>query len=221
MILETDQALAAVLKTNVLGGAPIGVAFDAPSKPWIQALKAPTVNLFLYDLRENAARRESSYEEIRDADGKVVERRAPLRLWDLYYTVTVFAPQVLVEHKILAAVTRYFSGIDVLPPALLPPALAEDGHPILVSTGAGAKRGMFLNVAGDLKAGLELAVTVPVRPLPPPPPAPPVQQPPRIEVAPVPGADPARTASPAETVPVRPTDVRENPSRADTEGAAR
>ena len=30
VIVETDQALAAALKTKVFGGAPIGVAFDPP-----------------------------------------------------------------------------------------------------------------------------------------------------------------------------------------------
>lgn len=201
MILETDQALAAVLKANVLGGAPIGVAFDPPSRPWIQSLKAPTVNLFLFDLRENVGRREAAYEEIRNDDGRVIGHKPPMQRWDLHYTVTVFAPQVLVEHKLLAAVLRYFASIDVLPPEHLPPLLAETGYPLLVSTGAGSKRGMFLNYAGDMKAGFEMAITVPIPPLPPLPPAPPVQQPPQLQVAPVPGADPARTVSATETVP--------------------
>ena len=173
VIFETDQALATLLKTRVLGGAPIGVAFDPPSRPWIAALKGPTVNLFMFDLRENPHRRESAYEEIRDENGRVIGRRAPMQRWDLHYTVSVFAPQVLVEHKVLAAVLRYFAGIDVLPEDVLPPALAEPGYPILVSTGSGPKRGMFLNYAGDIKASFEMAITVPIPPLPPPPPAPP------------------------------------------------
>jgi hypothetical protein len=216
VIVETDQALAAALKTKVLGGAAIGVAFDPPSRPWIQSLKAPTVSLFLFDLRENAARREGSYEEIRDEDGKVIGHKPPMQRWDLHYTVTVFAPQVLLEHKVLSAVLRYFASIDVLPIDVLPPLLAETGYPILVSTGAGAKRGMFLNYAGDMKVGFEMAVTVPVPPLPPLPPAPPVQQPPELRVGPVPGADPARTASPSETVPPRPAATSPPPAPAPT-----
>ncbi len=213
MILETDQALAAVMKTKVFGTAPIAVAFDPPSRPWIQSLKAPTVNLFLFDLRENAARRESAYEEIRE-DGRIVGYKPPMQRWDLHYTVTVFAPQILVEHKILAAVLRYFASIDVLPTELLPPMFTELGYPLLVSTGAGMKRGMFLNYAGDMKAGFEMAITVPVPPLPAPPPAPPVQQQPEVRVAPVPGADAARTAQASETVPPRPR------ANATTEGTA-
>jgi hypothetical protein len=201
VIAETDQALAAVLKAKVLGTAPINIAFDPPSRPWIQSLKAPTVNLFMFDVRENVHRRESAYENVRDDEGKVIARRPPMQRWDLHYTLAVFAPNVIVEHRVLAAIIRYFAGIEVLPVDVLPPALAEPGYPILVSAGAGMKRGMFLNYAGDLKAGLELAVTVPMPPPAAPAPQPPVQQPPQIQVEPVPGSDPARTVAASETVP--------------------
>lgn len=204
VIAETDQALAAVLKTKVIGTAPINIAFDPPSRPWIQSLKAPTINLFMYDMRENAQRRESVYEDVRDEKGKVIARRPPMQRWDLYYTLAVFAPNVIVEHKVLAAIVRYLASLDVLPVEVLPPPLAEPGYPILINTGSGMKRGMFLNYAGDLKAGLELTVTVPMPPPPAPPPAPPVQQQPQIQVQPVPGADPARTVAASETVPPRP-----------------
>lgn len=208
MIAETDQALAAVLKAKVIGPAAVNVVFDTPSRPWIQALKAPTVNLFLHDLRENSHRRESAYENVRDEDGRVVARRPPTQRWDLYYTLTVFAANVLVEHKILSAITRYFAGVEVLPAELLPPALAEPGYPVLVSAGAGPRRGIFLNYAGDLKAGLELSVTVPMTPAPARPPAPAVREPAQLRVEPVPGADPARTVPASEIVPAR----REEPA---------
>jgi hypothetical protein len=220
VIAETDQALAAVLKAKVIGTAPINIAFDPPSRPWIQALKAPTVNLFMYDLRENVQRRESVYETIRDNEGKVIARRPPMQRWDLHYTVSVFAPNVIVEHKVLAAIVRYFAALDVLPVEVLPPTLAEPGYPILINTGAGLKRGMFLNYAGDLKAGLELTVTVPMPPPPAPPPAPPVQQQPQIQVNPVPGADPARTAAASETAPAGPPRSAPQPPASDKEKAA-
>jgi len=220
VIAETDQALAAVLKAKVIGTAPINIAFDPPSRPWIQALKAPTVNLFMYDLRENVQRRESVYESIRDDAGKVIARRPPMQRWDLHYTVSVFAPNVIVEHKVLAAIVRYFAALDVLPVEVLPPTLAEPGYPILINTGGGTKRGMFLNYAGDLKAGLELTVTVPMPPPPAPPPAPPVQQQPQIQVNPVPGADPARPAAASETAPAGPPRSAPPPPASDKEKAA-
>ncbi|CAN5472376.1 hypothetical protein BH10ACT8_BH10ACT8_26440 [soil metagenome] len=219
VIFETDQALAATLKAKVLGAAPVGIAFDPPSRPWIQSLKGPTVNLFLFDLKENASRRESAYEPIRDADGVVIGHRPPMQRWDLHYTVTVFAPQVVIEHKILSAVLRYFASIDVLPVELMPTALSEVGYPVTVSTGSGPKRGMFLNYAGDMKVGFEMAITVPIPSLPAPPPAPPVQQAPRLDVGPVPGTDPARTAQASESVPPRAAAPNPPPEKAEPEKA--
>lgn len=187
MILEADQALATVLKAKVIGNSALGVAFDPPNKPWIQALKGPVVNFFLFDIKENTHRRDVMYEEVRDDDGVVVARRPPPARYDLHYTVTVWAPKVLVEHKILAATLRCFSGMDVVPRDMLPPALAELPYEVLLVTAAGTKRAMFLNLGGELKAGFELTVTVPMPVLPDRPAAPAVRQPAELRVTPVNG----------------------------------
>ena len=200
VILETDQVLSALLKAKAFGGAPIGIAFDQPSRAWIGEVKSPTVNLFLFDIRENVHRRDVMYEEIRDEKGALVGRRPPPRRFDLHYTVTAWAPKPLVEHNLLGVVLRCFCAFDAAPRDLLPPALAELPYDVLISTGAGVKRAMFLNMAGEIKAGFEIAVTVPLPPLAQVLAPPPVQQPPRLDFKPAPGADPARTAAATETV---------------------
>jgi hypothetical protein len=204
VIAETDQALAAVLKTRVIGTAPIDIAFNSPGRPWMQSLQAPTVNVFLFDLHENTQRRESSYENVRNEEGIVIARRPPTPRWDLFYTITVFIANPIIEHKVLGAITRYFSSIEVLPEDVLPPELAETGYPVLVRAGLGIKRSFLLNYAGEVKAGLDITVTVPMPPPPAPQPAPPVQEQPTIRVEPVPGADPARTVAASETAPSGP-----------------
>lgn len=209
MILEADQALATVLKAKVIGNAGLGVAFDPPNKTWITALKGPCVNFFLFDIKENTHRRDVMYEEVRDDDGKVVARRPPPLRYDLHYTVTAWAPKVLAEHKILAAVLRCFSGMEVMPRDMLPPALAELPYEVLVTTGTGSKRSMFLNMGGELKVGFELTVTVPMPALPDRPAAPPVQKPAEVKVNPMPGADPARTVAATETVSAKPVEDKE------------
>jgi hypothetical protein len=204
VLSETDQALETLTRTRVLGGSmKIAVAFDPPSRPWIQALTVPTISFFLFDLRENVHRRDGGFTDVRDSSGKVISRQPPMQRWDLHYTVSVFASDIMVEHRVLAAVLRYFAQLDAIPVDALPAALAEPGLPVLVSTGGGMKRGMFLNYAGDVKVSFEMAVTVPIPPLPGPPVPPPVLQPPTIQVEPMPGADSARTASPSETVQAR------------------
>jgi len=64
------------LRGEVLGEA-VPVSLDAPNRPWTQAAGRPTVNLFLYDVRENLARREVMLEPVRDSSGVVVRRRDP------------------------------------------------------------------------------------------------------------------------------------------------
>jgi hypothetical protein len=199
VITEADQALAVLLKTKVIGNAAIAITFDPPNRPWIQSLTGPAVNLFLYDIKENASRREVMHEKVLGDNGVVVARRPPPPRFDLHYTVTAWAPKIFVEHKILAAVLRCFGSMTVLPREVLPAALAELPYEVLVNTESGAKRSMFINMGGDLKAGFEITVTVPVPGLPDLPAAPPVQQA-TVTVNPVPGADPARTAAARETI---------------------
>jgi Pvc16 N-terminal domain len=199
VIAEADQALAVLLKTKVIGNAAIAITFDPPNRQWSQALTGPAVNLFLYDIKENSARREVMYEKVLGDNGVVVATRPPPPRFDLHYTVTAWAPKILVEHKILAAALRCFGPMTVLPREVLPATLAELPYEVLVHIESGAKRSMFINMGGDLKAGFEITVTVPMPMLPDLPAAPPVRQA-TVAVNPVPGADPARTAAVRETV---------------------
>jgi hypothetical protein len=186
VILETDQALLAVTKTRVLGNAAVTVTFDPPARPWIQALKTPAVNFFLFDVRENTHRRDVMYEQVRDEGGKVVGHRPPALQYDLHYTVTVWGAPIATEHQILALVLRCFGALPTIPRALLPAALAQAPHEVHLTTAAGTKRGMFLNLAGEVKAGFELTATV-AMPVPDIPAAGPVQQA-QVTVAPKPAA---------------------------------
>lgn len=175
MILETDQALLAVTKTRVLGNAAVTVTFDPPARPWIQALKTPAVNFFLFDIRENTHRRDVMYEQVRDEGGKVVGHRPPALRYDLHYTVTVWGAPIAMEHRILAMVLRCFGALPTVPRELMPEALAKLPHEVHLTTAAGTKRGMFLNLAGEVKAGFELTATV-AMPAPEIPAAPAVNQ---------------------------------------------
>lgn len=196
VIAEADQALAVLLKTKVIGGAAIAIAFDPPNRRWIDALNGPAVNVFLFDIRENVHRRDVMYEKVANAEGIVVARRPPPPRFDLHYTVTAWAPAVLVEHKILAAALRCFGAMTTLPREVLPAALAALPYEVLVDTGSGTKRTMFLNMGGDLKAGFELTLTVPLPGLADLPAAPVVKQPATLAVTPIPSGQPAPAPAP-------------------------
>ena len=197
VIAETDQALAVLLKTKVIGNAAIAIVFDPPNRPWIQALKGPAINLFLFDIRENVHRRDVMYEKVRNADGAVVARRPPPPRFDLHYIVTAWAPSVLAEHKVLAAALRLFSSMASLPRDVLPAPLAALPYEVMVETGAGAKRSMFVTMGGDLKAGFDLTLTVPIPGLADQPAAPVVKEQTTITVHPPAGA--TASGQPANT----------------------
>jgi hypothetical protein len=198
VISETDVALAQLLKSRVIGSAEIAIAFDPPNRPWIQALTGPAVNLFLFDIKENAQRREVMYEDVRDEKNVLVARRRPPARIDLHYTVSVWAaPSPLVEHRILAAMLRCFLGQPLLPRELMPEALAKLEQQVVLSVGSSPKRGMFINLGGDLKAGIELTVTIPL-PVLPDLAVPPLVREARADFGPVPDGGPAVAAGARE-----------------------
>ncbi len=58
MFNEVDEALRALVRAEAVNSSDIDVVFDAPTKEWSSRRNAPTVNLYLYDIREDLRRRE-------------------------------------------------------------------------------------------------------------------------------------------------------------------
>src|SRR4051794_19811173 len=178
---ETSAALAALLRRDVLGEA-VPVSFDAPNRPWTQTLKGPTVNAFLFDVRENLARRDVMLEPVRDAHGVVVGRRPPPTRYDLHYVLSVWCCPTAVEYQVLSALVSTLDAYDVLPGSCFqdPP---PEGHGYFLTVGAGMKRGMLPMFAGELKLQLDLTVSVPWQPPVAVASGPPVREGARIRVA--------------------------------------
>jgi Pvc16 N-terminal domain len=178
---SVNHALRELLRRDVLGEA-VPVSFDAPNRPWTQGAVLPTLNLFLYDVRENLARREVMLEPVRDSNGAIIGRRPPPTRYDLYYVLSVWGCPIELEHQLLTAVVVTLGGYEVLPPELFekPDPNAPSSF---LTTASGMKRGMLPMFSGELKMQVELTVTTPV-----PTPAetfvagPPVREPARISV---------------------------------------
>jgi Pvc16 N-terminal domain len=155
-----SHALVELLRREVLGEA-VPVSLDAPNKPWTQAAVRPTVNLFLYDVRENLARREVMLEPVRDSSGVVVGRRTPPTRYDLHYLLSVWGAPVELEYQVLSALVVGLGAHSVLSPELFehpdPNAPAS-----FLTTAAGMKRGMLPMFSGELKMQVELTVATPV-----------------------------------------------------------
>ena len=77
MIEQVDDALNDIVVNEALSGSNLDVVFDAPTKDWAARRNAPTVNLYLYDIREDTRRRPAGYLEQRDPDSGAVVMRRP------------------------------------------------------------------------------------------------------------------------------------------------
>ncbi|MFG2602854.1 DUF4255 domain-containing protein [Streptomyces sp. NPDC048514] len=167
MIHEVDEALRGLLGESGLEASGVEVAFDAPTRDWAARRNAPTVCLFLYDIREDATRRGSGAGEVHDAEGHVVARRAPPRWFELTYLVTAWASRPQDEHRLLSQVLATLVAADTLPARLLTGTLAELGLTVALDTAgatlnAPAAADVWSALGGELKASLGVRVRAPL-----------------------------------------------------------
>src|SRR5262249_54181907 len=103
-IADLDEVLRQLLKRELAGHGFDGVeiAFETPAQEWAAKLTSPTVNLFLYDLREAAARADRTPREQR-SNGKATVAAPPLQL-ELSYAVSAWSKAVEDEHRLLSQV---------------------------------------------------------------------------------------------------------------------
>jgi uncharacterized protein DUF4255/carboxypeptidase family protein len=118
-IADLDEALRILLKRelNRHGFEGVEIAFDAPSKEWSGKLTGPTVDLFLYDLREATDRSVATPTE-RRGNGQAMVSDPPLHL-ELTYAVTAWTQAVEDEHRLLSQVLAVLFSFSEIPADLL------------------------------------------------------------------------------------------------------
>jgi hypothetical protein len=168
MIAQVDSALHEIVTTDALDGSDLDVVFDAPTKDWASRRNAPTVNLYLYDIREDVRRRPAGYLEERDAEsGAIVMRRPAPRFYKLSYLVTAWTQRPEDEHRLLDNLLRAFLKYDALPAHLVVGPLAEPREPVKVTIGLPppedrAFADVWSALGGELKPSLDLVVVAPM-----------------------------------------------------------
>lgn len=104
MFDDVDESLRALLVSDVpLDPAEVDISFARPAREWSSRLARPTLNLFLFDIRERTDFRDDSLRVRQTANGIVTRERAPRRV-DLSYLVTAWTREPEDEHRILARV---------------------------------------------------------------------------------------------------------------------
>lgn len=166
MIHEVDDALRELVRTE-LGSPDVEVVFDAPTRDWAARRNAPTVNLYLYDIREDMRRRSRGRYNVYDEQGTVVSRTLPPRYFKLSYLISAWTQRPEDEHRLLSSLLRCFLRHDALPAAGLGPELSATGLPVpstvaLPPPEDRAFADVWTALGGELKPSLDLVVSAPV-----------------------------------------------------------
>jgi hypothetical protein len=167
MIGEIDDALRSLVKAADRIPKDVEVAFDAPTKEWAARRNAPTIDLFLYDIREDVRRREYGWREQRDPKGVLTARTPTPRLFKLSYLVTAWTQRADDEHRLLDALLRCFLRYDAVPDELVATVRSDTGMPCSITIAQPppedrAFADVWSSLGGELKPSLDVVITAPV-----------------------------------------------------------
>jgi hypothetical protein len=170
MLADLDESLRALLKRELArhGFDGVDVAFDAPAREWASALSAPTVNAFLYDLRESKDHRPVEWEREQARNG-ARERRPPL-IVQASFALTAWARAVEDEHRLLSQVLAVLYAYPTLPDDVLAGALGDRStqpYPLTAKVGqpkGEGKSDFWSAIGGQYKASLDYVVQLSCEP---------------------------------------------------------
>jgi hypothetical protein len=135
MIDELDEVLRQLLIRELpVKNGEVDIAFNQPKREWSARVSRPTLNLFLYDLRENSRLRQPSpaFDVERSGTNTAVQKRRALRM-DLFYMITAWATEPTDEHRLLSRTIMALSRFGTLPDDLLTDGLKDQPAPITLS----------------------------------------------------------------------------------------
>jgi len=178
VIGEVDRALEELIRRRVVQRSKTQISLAAPgAEP-----TAATVHLQLYDIREDPGTRRQGTVNEYDADGTLTARHGPPRYVRLSYLVTVSAPELEEEHRLLDATLRALLAQDTIPADRLTGSLAELGLPVPMAAAVPPPDDRDLATAlvasgVGLRPFVNVVISAPIMPEPPAPVSPPVTKP--------------------------------------------
>ncbi len=202
MIHEVDEALRRLVEQE-LAGSGVEVSFEAPTRDWAARRSSPTLDLYLYDIREDRQRRNVARENVRDEHGMIVGRRKPPRMFKLSYLVTAWTQRPEDEHRLLSTILACALRYDALPRDILSGSLLEQplNMPVTVALPPPEDRALsdvWTALGGELKPSLDLVITAPVDSQVTAAAGPPVLEEPRLSVDGTPAKGRRRRPAPEE-----------------------
>lgn len=166
VIHEVDSALRTLIERDT-GIRDVEVVFDAPTREWAGRRTTPTVDVYLYDIREDLRLRSRGVINGYDDRARVVSRHLPPRYFKLSYLVTAWTQRPEDEHQMLSSLLATFLRYDALPAEVLAGPLSELGLPVPVTIGLPPPedRGfadVWSALGGELKPSIDVVVVTPV-----------------------------------------------------------
>ena len=102
MFADLDESLRQLLiQRGNLNSGEIDIAFEQPTRDWAAGISKPTVNLYLYDIRECKELANPAPWVTRTGPNNTVFKSRPNVRVDLTYCITAFANAVEDEHRLL------------------------------------------------------------------------------------------------------------------------
>ncbi len=128
MIADLDETLRQLLIAEIpIKNGEIEISFDQPRREWSSRLSRPTVNFFLYDVRENAVLRQHQWERVppgKNGGDLAHLKRSPYRI-DCLYMLTAWAADPEDEHRLLSRCLAALFRFPTLPAAYLAGSLPD------------------------------------------------------------------------------------------------
>jgi Pvc16 N-terminal domain len=169
MIQDLDDTLKELLVKKVpIDLAAIDIKFEMPDKEWEGKLSTkPTINLYLYDIRENHELR--SNERFLTRNGGIgTETPSPVRI-DFSYLITTWTKEIADEHRLLGRILKTLLQYSVLPSDVLKGEMGTQSLPLRGWVAQPEKTpnawDFWTAIGGGVKASLHYMVTVAVQPL--------------------------------------------------------
>jgi hypothetical protein len=117
MLEDLDETLRLLLIAEMpVKNGEVEISFDQPKREWSARLSRPTLNLFLYDVRENNVLRQHQWEQLpgNGTDQRAHLKRLPFRV-DCTYMLTTWATVPEDEHRLLTRSLLALFRFPILP----------------------------------------------------------------------------------------------------------
>jgi hypothetical protein len=132
VIQDLDDSLKALLVQEVpLDPADIAITFEMPTHTWSSGLdpNRPTINLYLYDIRENVELRTSDRFLTKTDTGGHQRQPAPTRI-DFAYLISAWSKDIADEHRLLGQILTALLRFPELPANVLQGSMQTQPYPL-------------------------------------------------------------------------------------------